>query len=121
MGYQETEVFEIPRVVSPGSLTHSRAAVEALFTDLGSGDMKASTEHVLEQLYPGESELGRRKALNELVQKTGNYQHLARHRSAPAVPIERNDALLSMRLTLSVFDFVARQRGRLGKPGEKTG
>jgi len=131
-GFSEVETFELPvyrlgeeKVVveairalrdaetslrsgkNPGVLEDTRKAFEALATTVGgSGDIKAAFKTLWERALPLEKDVAKREPLDDLVGALAEFQHLGRHLKSPFTPIDPSDALLSLRLTLAIFEYL---------------
>jgi len=143
MGYNEVEVFELPvythpalpgmqkvidvlRMVEqamglgdwPGVMSKTRAAFEAVGTLAAEDDdVKAGFQRLWEGMFPDPRDKDIRAALDGIVDKLAKFQHLGRHMRYPFPDIQRPEALLALRQTLALFEYVG---SRMKKPEAKT-
>ena len=133
MGFGTTEVFELPTTVlaaAPdlkkaledlraadqafrsgdwdGTLAKSRLAFEAAARVVGiSDDLKTGFLELWDRALPFDKDAAKRSPLNNLVRELANFQHLGRHRDKALTPVDRKDAILVLRLSLAVFEYLS--------------
>ena len=134
--FADLEVFELPRLEIAGrtvateaygalaqaqnafragnpeeTLSRCRGAFEAVATSAGqSDDVKAGFAALLEQVLSHTKDEPKREPLSDLVLQLAKFQHLGRHLKFPFTPVDRDDALLSLRITLALFEYFDRKR-----------
>lgn len=140
--YTDVEVFELPQLTLKqtlppeamaalraaeqafrqgdwrGTLEKTRFAFEAvskLFAQ--DSDAKLAFAKLWQKLMPLSDEEPKRDALDKLVAGLRPFQHLGRHANHPMVDIDRHDALLALRMALSLFAFMG-ARAERSKAGD---
>ncbi|NKE72976.1 hypothetical protein [Candidatus Manganitrophus noduliformans] len=87
----------------PGTLQNCRQAFEAAAGDVGQSDSKKDNFQKLSNRLGG----GRKsEKLNSLISSVSGFTHLGRHEDFPKIDITREDALMALRCTLSIFSLL---------------
>jgi hypothetical protein len=60
-------------------------------------------------MFPDPKDKDIRAALDGIVDKLGKFQHLGRHTKHPFPEIQRPEALLVLRQTLALFEYVGQR------------
>src|SRR5690606_36392442 len=95
-----------------GTLTKFRGAFEAVATAAGqSGHTGAGFKALWAALRPEQIDEAKRKALDELVDGLNDLQQLGRHKKFPFTPVDRCDALLALRMSLALFEYIGARSG----------
>jgi len=90
-----------------GTLKKCRDAFEAVATSAArASDLAAGFDVLWKGMLPDPVDDKKRDALNEVATAIGKFQHLGRHKKFPFTPVDRVDALLALRVTLSVFGYM---------------
>jgi hypothetical protein len=139
-GYSDLELFELPvpvfrdqaiRSEVVGALRRaeaafrqgnweetlgaSRAAFEGLATAAAESPSTAGGfKQLWSEAFPDEIEKPKGEALDEIVRGLGRFQHLGRHLTHPFTPVDRRDALFSLRMTLSLFEYLGQRLAKRG-------
>lgn len=93
-------------------LDQGKKAFEALATTVGeSPDVKAAWVKLWERALPHTKDQQKQQPLDEIVGWLTDFQNLGRHLKAPFTPIDPADALLSLRLTLAIFEYLGVRLG----------
>jgi hypothetical protein len=129
--YADLEVFELPELAVGGqgasveaqraiaaavsafrssnpeeTLTRCRAAFEAIATDAGqTDDVRAGFDALFKKVLESPQDEPKRKPLNDIIDALGKFQHLGRHLKHPFTPVNRADALVSLRISLALFEY----------------
>lgn len=138
IGFADIEVFELPTFTHPalpemrkaiealrgaeqamglgdwsGVMSKTRGAFEAVATFAGkTKDLKAGFDKFWKAAFPGDAEADLRDALDKIVESLAKFQHLGRHAKHPFPEIERPEALLALRHTLALFEYVGERMKR---------
>lgn len=86
-----------------GTLQNCRQAFEAAAADIGQTDNKKDN---FQKLSDRISNIKKREKLNTLISSLSGFAHLGRHEDVPKIDITREDALMVLRCTLSIFSLL---------------
>lgn len=87
----------------PGTLQNCRQAFEAAAGDVGQSDNKKDNFQKLSNRLGGSR---KSEKLNTLISSLSGFAHLGRHEDVPKIDITREDALMVLRCTLSIFSLL---------------
>jgi hypothetical protein len=139
LGYDEIEVFELSKrsLIDHEELrrglehvrraeTHCRngyarealAACREAFEASGTGaESRSRWERLWQRALPREEDAPKREQLNLLIKTLSDYLHLGRHSKPPFPNVDDADALLALRTTLALFEYLGeRLRVEPGAP-----
>jgi hypothetical protein len=132
MGFNHMEVFELPVFAHPALpgmqkaiealrgaeqamglgdwpsvMSKTRGAFEAVATLAGkTKNVKAGFEKFWLSAFPDDADKELRDALDGIVERLAAFQHLGRHTKHPFPEIQKPEALLALRQTLALFEYV---------------
>ena len=75
----------------------------------GSPNVAVGFAQLWEQVLPRDAEAPKRPMLNEMVHALSAFLHIGRHSRVPFLDATEHDALLGLRMTLTLFEYMSLQ------------
>ena len=98
-------------------LAATRKAFEAAATATGETDKtKLGFQKLWEAVFPDQKDAKLVEAVDGLTKASAEFQHVARHSKHPFPTIGRKEALLGLRITLALFDYLSNRLSMMPKP-----